>query len=54
MGVVELLDDLDVALEQRGQARGELARVRGHGTVIDGGRRVMACLCGSGCESSDA
>ena len=36
VGVVELFDDLDVALEQRGQPGGELAGVRGHGTVIGG------------------
>jgi hypothetical protein len=50
VGVVELLDDLHVALEQSGQPGGELAGVRGHGTVIGGGRRQPARLsvCGWG------
>ena len=43
VGVVELLDDFDVALELRGQPRGELAGVRGHGTVIGGGAHGVVC-----------
>jgi hypothetical protein len=43
VGVVELLDDLEVALEQRGQAGGELTRARGHGAVIGGGAHGVVC-----------
>jgi len=39
VGVVESLDDFEVALERRGGPCGELARVRGHGAVIGVGRR---------------
>jgi hypothetical protein len=47
VGVVGPLDDLDVLIEQGGQANGELAGVCGHGAVVGADRRLGGCSGGA-------